>query len=117
MVVLLIASTGNNTKHKGEIMQKEKLLRVTAIVNNSVLDFTIINLVTNLQSKNIVLRFKPVLSDKYGIIYKYINNIQQYCNNNNIDFSEYDIKSNIDILPIDKNNPLRVFELQVYNKN
>lgn len=119
MVLQLIASTGNNTKIKAVkmIKQKERLLSVTSIVNNSILDFTIVRLVTNLQSKNIVLRFEPVKSDKYGIVYKYINTIQDYCIKNNIDLSDYDIKSNIDILPIDKNNPLKVFELQVYNNN
>lgn len=97
-------------------MQKEKLLRVTSIINDSMLDFTIINLVTNFKSKNIVLRFKPEKSDKYGVVYKYINTIQDYCIKNNIDLSDYDIKNNIDILPIDKNNPLRVFGLQVFNE-
>lgn len=96
-------------------MSDEKLLSVTSIVNNPFLDFTIVKLETDARSLNIVLHFNKIQTDKYGVVYNYQQGITQYCNNNKISFEGYDFGNDIDVLQVDRSNPLKTFDLQVFN--
>ena len=89
-----------------QIKDNEQLLSVRSIVNNTLLDFTIYN---------VTLNFKPVVTDKYGIIYKYTNTLEDWLQAHNIKTDIYDFSNNIDLIQRDEHNPLKCFNINIYN--
>ena len=98
-----------------QIKDNEQLLSVRSLVNNTLLDFTILEVVTNKKKYNITLNYKPVATDKFGIVYKYTNNIEDWLQKNNIKTDIYDFSNNIDLIQRDEHNPLKCFTINIYN--
>ena len=97
-------------------MKKEQLLRVTSLVNNPMLDFTILELATSKRKIVITLKLKKCFNKQYGVIYKYNKGIEQFCKKNKIAFDIYDFNNNIDVLPKNKSNPLKTFDISIFNE-
>lgn len=97
------------------IKNNEQLLSVRSIVNNTMLDFTILEVITNKKKYNITLKYKPIPTDKYGIVYKYINTLEDWLQKNNIKTDIYDYSNNTDLIQRDEHNPLKCFAINIYN--
>lgn len=98
-----------------QIKNGEQLLSVKSIVNNTLLDFTILQVTTNKKTYNVTLRYKPVMSTGYGVIYKYIDNLCDWLKKKDIKTDIYDYSDNVDLAKRDKHNPLKGFNLNAYN--
>lgn len=98
-----------------QIKNNEQLLSVKSIVNNTLLDFTILEVTTNKKKYNVTLNFTPVATDKFGIIYKYTNTLEDWLKKNNIKTDIYDFSNNIDLIQRDSHNPLKCFNINIYN--
>ena len=98
-----------------QIKNDEQLLSVKSIVNNTLLDFTILQVTTNKKTYNVTLRYKPVKNTAYGVVYKYIDNLCEWLKNNNIRTDIYDYSNNVDLTKRDEHNPLKGFSLNAYN--
>ena len=98
-----------------QIKNDEQLLSVKSIMNNTLLDFTILQVTTNKKTYNVTLRYKPVMSTGYGVIYKYIDTLNAWLKKNNIKSDIYDYSNNVDLAKRDKRNPLKGFNINAYN--
>lgn len=98
-----------------QIKNDEQLLSVRSLVNNTLLDFTILQVTTDKKTYNVTLRYKPVKSTGYGVVYKYIDNLYSWLKKNNIKSDIYDYSDNVDLARRDERNPLKVFNLNAYN--
>ena len=98
-----------------QIKNDEQLLSVKSVVNNTLLDFTILQVTTNKKTYNVTLRYRPVRGANYGVVYKYINTLNDWLKENNVKTDVYDYSNNIDLEKRDERNPLKGFNLNVYN--
>lgn len=98
-----------------QIKNDEQLLNVKSIVNNTLLDFTILQVTTNKKTYNVTLNYKPVMTDRYGIIYKYTNTLEDWLQAHNIRTDIYDYSNNIDLIQRNSHNPLKCFTINIYN--
>lgn len=98
-----------------QIKNDEQLLSVRSVVNNTLLDFTILQVTTNKKTYNVTLRYKPAKGANYGVVYKYINTLDDWLKKNNIKTDIYDYSDNVDLMKRDEHNPLQGFNLNVYN--
>ena len=98
-----------------QIKNDEQLLSVRSIVNNTLLDFTILQVTTDRKTYNVTLRYKPVTSTGYGVIYKYIVTLCDWLKKNNIKTDVYDYSDNVDLARRDERNPLKGFNINAYN--
>ena len=94
----------------------EKLLQVKSLVNNSILDFTILEFTTSKRRFNVCLRFTKKLLRDYGVIYYYKNNIDKICHKYNIDVNDYNTLNDFDVMPVNVNYNRETTKLQVYNQ-
>jgi len=93
----------------------EQLLNVRSLVNNTLLDFTILEVTTSKRVYNVTLNFKPVATDKFGIVYKYTNSLEDWLQAHNIKTDLYDYSDNKDTIARDPHNPLQTISINIYN--
>ena len=98
-----------------QIKNDEQLLSVRSLVNNTLLDFTILQVTTNKKTYNVTLRYKPVKGANYGVVYKYIDTLYDWLKNNSIKTDIYDYSNNVDLAKRDERNPLKGFNINAYN--
>jgi hypothetical protein len=93
----------------------EQLLSVKSIVNNTLLDFTILEVTTNKRTYNVSLEFEPVFTKTYGMIYNYKQSLDDWLKENNIKTDIYNYSDNKDTIPRNEHNPIQTTGIFVFN--
>lgn len=97
------------------IKNNEQLLSVRSLVNNTMLDFTILEVTTDKGIYNVSLEFEPVFTKTYGMVYKYKQTLSDWLQSHNIKTDIYDFSNNIDVIPRDEHNPIQTTNIFIFN--